>query len=118
VSGLARWDGAAWQPLGSGTDGGSVAALAGLNGAVVAGGQFSSIGGKGYSNFAVYGCPPAAPCPADFNADGSLNPDDLSDYINAYFDTPAGAGADFNADGIVNPDDLSDFINAFFDGCP
>jgi len=25
-------------------------------------------------------------CPADFNNDGFLNPDDLSDYINAYFD--------------------------------
>jgi len=55
------------------------------------------------------------PCAADFNQDGVLNPDDLSDYINAYFSEPPEARADFNLDGIVNPDDLSDYINAYFD---
>ena len=54
-------------------------------------------------------------CPADFNCDGVVNPDDLSDYIGAYFNQPPGAGADFNADGVENPDDLSDYINAFFE---
>lgn len=53
---------------------------------------------------------------ADFNGDGVVNPDDLSDYINAFFVVPAGPEADFNLDGIVNPDDLADFINAFFAG--
>ena len=58
-------------------------------------------------------------CPADFNCDGLLNPDDLSDYINAFFNIPPDPGSDFNQDGITNPDDLSDYINAFFDsGCP
>jgi hypothetical protein len=51
---------------------------------------------------------------ADFNADGVVNPDDLSDFITAFFSAPPGAGADFNGDGVVNPDDLSDFITAFF----
>jgi len=63
--------------------------------------------------------PPTPPptCPADFNADGELNPDDLADYIGAYFAVPPGSGADYNADGEVNPDDLADFIGAFFAGC-
>jgi len=56
-------------------------------------------------------------CPADFNQDGELNPDDLADYIGAYFAQPAGAGSDFNLDGETNPDDLADYIGAFFAGC-
>ncbi|MGD9690731.1 MAG: hypothetical protein AB7K52_14725 [Phycisphaerales bacterium] len=50
--------------------------------------------------------------PRDFNADGAVNPDDLGDFINAYF--LADSRADFNADGDLNPDDLGDFINAYF----
>ncbi len=61
--------------------------------------------------------PEVVTCLADFNADGDLNPDDLADYIGAYFADLAGAGADFNGDGEVNPDDLADFIGAYFAGC-
>ncbi|MGD9690556.1 MAG: hypothetical protein AB7K52_12525 [Phycisphaerales bacterium] len=53
---------------------------------------------------------------ADFNNDGTLNPDDLGDFINAYFSSPPPAIADFNGDGDINPDDLGDFINAYFGG--
>ena len=56
----------------------------------------------------------AAVDPRDFNGDGEVNPDDLSDYINAYFSQPPGPGADINGDGEVNPDDLSDYINLYF----
>ena len=56
-------------------------------------------------------------CPADFNNDGDLNPDDLADYINCYFSSPPCPQADFNADSDTNPDDLSDYINAYFAGC-
>ena len=60
----------------------------------------------------------AAPgCRADFNADGSLNPDDLADFINCFFEAPPCPGADFSGEGDVNPDDLADYINAYFDGC-
>ena len=62
--------------------------------------------------------PPPPTCPADFNADGELNPDDLADYIGCYFAELACSGADFNTDGEANPDDLADFIGAFFAGCP
>ncbi len=60
------------------------------------------------------GCPSS--CPADRDLDGSLTPDDLSDYIATYFGE-AGPAADFNADGSTDPDDLSDYIAAFFGGC-
>ncbi|MGD9690144.1 MAG: hypothetical protein AB7K52_10870 [Phycisphaerales bacterium] len=53
-------------------------------------------------------------CPQDFNGDGTINPDDLGDFINCYFATPPCSGADFNDDGGVDPDDLGDFINAYF----
>jgi len=59
----------------------------------------------------------APSCPADFNHDGILNPDDLSDYITCYFDSPPCAGADFNHDTNVNPDDLADYLIVYFTGC-
>lgn len=58
-----------------------------------------------------------SPCPADFNADGDLNGDDLADYINCFFAAPPCTLAEFNGDGDVNADDLGDYINAFFGGC-
>ncbi|MGD9691173.1 MAG: serine hydrolase [Phycisphaerales bacterium] len=57
-------------------------------------------------------------CPADFNGDGNLDPDDLGDMINCYFTLPPCRQADYNADGNIDPDDLGDFINAYFAGCP
>ena len=56
-------------------------------------------------------------CGADFNGDDLLNPDDLSDYINAYFNQAQGSRADFNADGVTNHNDLTDYLSAFFNGC-
>jgi len=59
----------------------------------------------------------ASRCAADFNRDGQLNPDDLADYIGAFFSAPPGTGSDFNGDSVTDPDDLADFIGAFFAGC-
>ncbi len=56
-------------------------------------------------------------CPADFNFDGTVDPDDLSDYIAGYFATPPNPRCDGNADGTIDPDDLSDYIAAFFSAC-
>ncbi len=84
-----------------------------------------------------------APCKQDYNLDGSLNPDDLGDFITDYFTGPAPAGPagyaypcpdqapPFNAgwknaytfDGSVqcfepNPDNLGDYITDYFGtGC-
>lgn len=52
----------------------------------------------------------------DFNGDGLVNIDDLSDFITAFFEVPPDGNADFNGDGFANVDDLTDFITAFFGG--
>jgi len=56
-------------------------------------------------------------CPADFNGDGNVDPDDLADFIACYFSLPACPEGDFNHDGIVDPDDLADYVAAHFEGC-
>lgn len=67
--------------------------------------------------------------PLDYNRDGSINIDDISDFITAYFANTPGPGgfaapcpapntsgfqADINRDCLLNTDDLSDFITAYF----
>jgi len=74
---------------------------------------FSPCGSQATSNVQLT----VSDCPADFNHDGSLDPDDLADYIGAYFAQPPGTGSDFNGDGSVDPDDLADYIGAYFAGC-
>ncbi len=59
----------------------------------------------------------AAFCPAEFNGDNAVDPDDLADYIASFFAVPPLPAADFNSDGVTDPDDLSDYIAAFFGGC-
>ena len=53
ANGIARWDGTAWQPLGSGFNG-TINALCVYNGALVAGGTFTSAGGQAASNIASW----------------------------------------------------------------
>ncbi len=53
-------------------------------------------------------------CPADFNADGTVDPDDLSDFIAGFFAVPPDPRCDLNGDGTIDPDDLADYIAAFF----
>ena len=62
----------------------------------------------------VLGCQPACCGPADFNASGTLSPQDIFDFLNAWF--AADPRADFNGDGL-SPLDIFDFINAWLRGC-
>ncbi len=57
---------------------------------------------------------PVAACPTDFNGDGNVDPDDLSDFIACFFEAPPCSRADLNGDGNADPDDLSDYIGLFF----
>ena len=50
--------------------------------------------------------------PIDFNLDRVVNPDDLGDFITAYFSSES--TTDYNDDGVINPDDLGDYITAYF----
>ncbi|MFN0012343.1 MAG: hypothetical protein ACKVS8_11950 [Phycisphaerales bacterium] len=85
---------------------------------------------------------PGGCCPVDYNADSSLNPDDLGDFITDYYTAPplpgpggyaigcpgnavpndAGYRAAYTADGAGQctepfPDNLGDYITAYFTGC-
>ncbi len=112
---IARWDGTAWTPLGSGMGGGVpwVFALGvyddGGGPALYAGGTFSSAGGSPAAGFAKW-----APVSADFNHDHVVNSQDFFDFLTAFF---AGS-ADFNGNGVTNSQDFFDFLTAFFAGCP
>ncbi|MFN0012050.1 MAG: hypothetical protein ACKVS8_10445 [Phycisphaerales bacterium] len=50
--------------------------------------------------------------PIDYNIDRVINPDDLGDYITAYYSEEL--TTDYNDDGVINPDDLGDYITAYF----
>ncbi len=50
--------------------------------------------------------------PLDVNYDSVVNPDDLGDYITAYYQGYIACDWDFN--GILNPDDLGDYITEYF----
>ncbi len=58
-------------------------------------------------------------CRADYNLDGVVNSDDISDYVTNYFDDSRTAQtlADFNQDGVTNADDLGDYVTEYFNGC-
>jgi hypothetical protein len=77
----------------------------------------ASVVEAGVDAFKVFATPIVTPCPADFDGSGTVDPDDLADFISCYFNPPC-AGADFDGSGIVNPDDLADFIAAYFTPCP
>ena len=49
---VARWEGANWQPLGTGVTGGSVWCVTEFNGELIAGGFFTTAGGVSVSNIA------------------------------------------------------------------
>ncbi len=59
-------------------------------------------------------CTPPQTCPADFNHSGSLEVQDIFDFLNAWFaGSPA---ADFNGGGLA-VQDIFDYLNAWFAGC-
>lgn len=55
-------------------------------------------------------------CPADFNADCSLDLFDASAFLNAYSEQES--AGDFNADNSFNFLDISAFLSAYAQGCP
>jgi hypothetical protein len=85
-------------------------------------GAATTLGPTGGVFGTVFGLASAAPtpaaCAADFDNSGTLNPDDLADYIACYFTVPPCPRANQDGDEAVNPDDLADFIALFFAGCP
>jgi hypothetical protein len=54
-------------------------------------------------------------CPADFNCSGTIQAQDIFDYLNAWF--ALDPRADFNGIGGVTVQDIFDYLNAWFAGC-
>ncbi len=51
-------------------------------------------------------------CEADYNFDGNVDPDDLSDAIACFFDPTC--ELDFDGNSVEDPDDLSTYISVYF----
>jgi len=56
-------------------------------------------------------------CLTDFDGDGAVTPDDLSDYLGGYLGGTGDPRLDFNGDGSIDPDDIADYISTYFLGC-
>ncbi len=110
ASNIARWDGAAWHPLGGGTNG-AVLALSSHVDSLFVGGAFT-IAGEHVSGFDAHW---ACACPSDFDASGSLTINDIFDFLGAWFaGLPAG---DFDGSSSLSVQDIFDFLAAWFAGC-
>ncbi len=55
------------------------------------------------------------PCPADHNADNTVNSSDFFTFLTDFFTHHP--RADFNADSTIDSRDFFAFLNAFFNGC-
>ena len=54
-------------------------------------------------------------CPADFNCSAHLEPQDIFDFLSAWF--ALDPRTDFNAANGITPQDIFDFLSAWFTGC-
>ncbi|HEX6884482.1 MAG TPA: HYR domain-containing protein [Planctomycetota bacterium] len=95
VSGLARWDGSAWAPVGSGVLGGSIEALASFDDgggpALYAGGSFTSAPDSEDSFLAKWGCPDSVPpvldCPSEVRVhDRGFDGEEVVSFTVGVFD--------------------------------
>lgn len=60
-------------------------------------------------------CTPTSCCLSDFNADGTVNVDDLFAFLNAWF--ARSLTADFDRNGVLSTEDIFGYLNRFFTGC-
>lgn len=120
---IARWDGRAWSGLGTGTDGGGVAALAtfddGSGPALFVGGGFRHAGGKLSAYWARWQC-----LAGDLTGDGCVDAADLGLLIGSFGTCPGEPGY-LPAAGTLAPDDpcveqadLGAMMRNFGVGCP
>ncbi|MCC5787990.1 MAG: hypothetical protein JJU33_14960 [Phycisphaerales bacterium] len=121
ASNIARWDGAAWSPLGAGVSGGQWTPIVfamtvfddGTGPALYAGGRFEAAGGSPASNIARW--VPRPPCRADLNSDCVIDADDFFLYLDLFADSDP--IADINGDGVIDADDFFEYLVLFAAGC-
>jgi hypothetical protein len=115
VSNIARWhaDTGAWSAAGAGVDSSASAMCRLPNGDFFIGGSFSRTGSQAAPYLVRLSIRPV--CAPDYNCSGTLEVQDIFDYLNAWF-----AGeieSDFDGNGTVEVQDIFDFLNAWFAGC-
>ncbi len=54
-------------------------------------------------------------CPADYNGSGTVNVQDIFDFLSGWF--AGDIRADFNGSGVINVQDIFDFLAGWFSGC-
>lgn len=114
---IAKWDGATWNILHTGTNG-AVRSLAvhnegmGLGPQLYAGGVFTSAGGLPANYVARWNCPPCLP---DINADRVLDFFDVQAFLQAF--ATHHPIADFTGDGSFDFFDVQRFLQLFAAGC-
>lgn len=130
---IARWDGASWSSLGSGTLGstynGVVFGLAAFQDntspALFAGGSFATAGGASSVNLARWGCTGARALANCYpNCDGStappiLNANDFVCFLNNFAIQGSYTNCDHSTFApVLNANDFQCFLNTFAAGCP
>ncbi len=142
---IARWDGSAWQPFGTGMAGGEFITLVDAlttwdpdDGGpqlaqLVSGGDFTIAGGVVSSRIAFWGCPDGVPClRGDANGDDAVDFNDIDCFVSAlvgestWLSCAAGLDAatftcanDCTCDGTVDFDDIDCFVQCLVVGeCP
>jgi len=127
ANGIARWDGEQWHPLGSGLAGNDIAGIFTLcalpGGDLIAGGNFTRIGGLPARNIARWNGQNWSIVGArspDINTDGQVDDADFLLFLDQYnlmlcADPlmPDACSADFNQDGFVDDADFTIFIPAY-----
>ncbi len=114
VSRIARWDGAAWSPMGTGVNNDVLALAVDSNGDLLVGGKFTTVNGSPSANFARWGCPEPV-CLADFNTVNGVTVQDIFDFLTAWL--AGNTSADFNGVNGVTVQDIFDFLTAWLAGC-
>ncbi len=123
ASRIARWDGAAWHPMGLGIDPDNLhfdeysvvrALHVDDDGTLLVGGRFGTAGGQVSAHLARWGCGINA-CPADFNGVNGVTVQDIFDFLTAWL--AGNASADFNNVNGVTVQDIFDFLTAWLAGC-
>ncbi len=113
ANGIARWDGAAWNAMGTGIGPFSgVAALTVHGGELIAGGGFHTAGGQFSPHWAHWGCA----CYPDCTADGQLTVADFGCFQTKF--VIGDPYADCNGLGGLTIADFGCFQTKFVAGCP
>jgi hypothetical protein len=120
ASHVARWNGAAWLPMGAGTND-AVEALAEHNGELIVAGWFELVDGGPGGHIGRWG--PAGCGRGDANCDGLIDLADVPPFVAILLDSSGvdecvRDAVDVNVDDLLNGVDIPEFVECLLNGCP